>query len=240
MVAHLENNDKMAKAALSNTMGLEWQVPVELASNEIPYVPYKADLKNLISSSYAFNPDWAKLKAGLEASEAQIKEARSGHLPKVALTGSLNHIDNSYNQGLVSARNKDSWMAGVVVELPLFSGFLTQNKIREARAGLAKIKEEQILLKEGLALQVKEVFYRLLRAQDQYISSREARLAAEENRDLNERAYQNELVETKDVLEAQLMESFLQAQHYKVLYDHVEAKAHLSLVIGKEINKLLE
>jgi outer membrane protein len=80
----------------------------------------------------------------------------------------------------------------------------------------------------------------LLRAQDQHTSSREAMLAAEENRDLNERAYQNELVETKDGLEAQLMESFMQAQHYKVLYDHAEAKAHLSLVIGKEINKLLE
>ncbi len=209
MVAELANNEKLAKAGLINTLGLEWQTNVELAVQEIPYSPLRANLANLVSSSYQFSPDWAKLKAGLEASEFKIKEEQSGHLPKIALTGSLNHIDNPYNQGIMTAQNKDFMSVGVCLEIPIFSGFLTKYKIREARANLEKIKEERVLLEEGIALQVKNAFLRLQRAQEQQKAAKAAMLAATENRELNERAYQHELVETKDVLEAQVMESTL-------------------------------
>ena len=111
MVALLENNEKLAKAGLINTMGLDWQTTIALAAQEIPYSSLKSDLSKLVSNSYQFNPDWAKLKAGLEAAEAKIREEKSGHLPTLALTGSLSHIANPYDQGLAMAQNKDfgSW-----------------------------------------------------------------------------------------------------------------------------------
>jgi outer membrane protein len=240
MVALLENNEKLAKAGLINTMGLQWQAAIALAAQEIPYSFCKSDLSKLVGTAYQFNPDWAKLKAGLEAAQAKIREERSGHLPTLALTGSLNHIANPYDQGLATARNKDSWAVGIVLELPIFSGFLTQNKIKAARANLEKIKEEKVLLREGIALQVKDTFLRLVRAQQQQKAAKEAMLAATENRELNERAYENELVETKDVLEAQLMESSMEAEYQKILYDHIEAQAHLELIVGTEVNKLID
>lgn len=240
MVALLENNEKLAAAGLINTMGLEWQTIIEPSAPDIPYLPFKGDLSKLVSTSYQFNPDWAKLKAGLEAAEAKIREEKSGHLPIIALTGNLNHIDNPFDQGLATARNKDSWAVGFALEFPLFSGFLTQNKIRAARANLEKIKEERVLLQEGIALQVKDAFLRLVRSQQQQKAAQEAMVAASENRELNERAYQNELVETKDVLEAQLMESSMQAEYQKILYDHIEARAHLELIVGTEVNKIID
>jgi outer membrane protein len=240
MVALLENNEKLAKAGLINTMGLDWQTNIALAAQEIPYSSFKSDLSKLVSTSYQFNPDWAKLKAGLEAAEAKIREERSGYLPTIALTGSLNHIADPYDQGLATARNKDSWTVGLALELPIFSGFLTQNKIKAARANLEKIKEEKVLLREGLALQVKDTFLRMMRAQQQQKAAKEAMLAATENRELNERAYENELVETKDVLEAQLMESSMEAEYQKILYDHIEAKAQLEFIVGTEVNKLID
>jgi len=50
-----------------------------------------------------------------------------------------------------------------------------------------------------------------------------------------ERAYREDLVETKDVLEAQIVESLMQAQYQKTLYDHLEARANLDFVVGKQI-----
>lgn len=239
MVADLANNVKLAKAGLVNTMGLEWQTNVDLATQKLPYSPLHADLAKLVSSSYEFNPDWAKLKAGLEAAEFKIKEEQSGHLPKIALTGNLNHIDNPYNQGIVTGQNKNFMSVGVALEIPIFSGFLTQYKIREARANVEKIKEQRVLLKEGLALKVKDVFLRLMRAQEQQKASREALSAATENRELNEKAYRDELVDTKDVLEAQIMESTLEAQYQKILYDHIEALAQLNFIVGAEITQTI-
>jgi len=239
MVADLANNMKLSKAGLVNTMGLGWQTQVDLAAQELPYSPLQADLAKLISSSYEFNPDWAKLKAGLEAAEFKIKEEQSGHLPKLALTGSLNHLDNPYNQGIVTGQNKNFMAVGVALEVPIFSGFLTKFKIRETRANLEKVKEQRVLLEEGIALQVKNAFLRLMRTQEQQKASKEAMVAATENRELNEKAYRDELVETKDVLESQVMESTLEAQYHKILYDHIEALAQLNLIIGAEIGQII-
>ena len=238
-VAFLESNEQIAKAALINSMGLVWDAAVEPFDAEIPFNPYQADLKELVSSSYQFSPDWAKLKAGLEAVEAQIDEAKSGYFPKIAITGNLNRIYNPYDYGVASGTNEKSWAVGVGMELPIFDGFLTQNKVKEARARLAKLEQEKILLKEGMALQIKHIFLRMVGAQKQQKANEEAAVTAQENRELNIRAYQDELVETQDVIEAQIMESFMKAQYQKSLYDHAQAQAHLDFVVGEQIKKVL-
>jgi outer membrane protein len=238
-VAQLDGNEKLAKAALTNTMGLDWDTPIDVSEPQLPFVTYDADLKELVRNAYLFNPDWARIEAGLRAAGAKIDEAKSGHLPKVALFGNLTLIENSYNKGIVTPENKDSWTIGIGLELPVFSGFRTTYEVKEARARLEKLREEKVLLREGIALQIKHLFITMMSAQDQKKASGEAAKAAEENRDLNERAYQEELVETKDVIEAQLVESFMKAQYQKALYDHIEARAQLDLVVGKEVSRLL-
>lgn len=236
----LEGREQLAKAALTNAMGIPWDAPVEPSEKNIPFTPAKAELKDLISEAYLFNPDWASLDAGLVAAEAKIREAGSGHLPKIGLFGSFTHIENSYGQGIVTRENRNSWTVGIGIEIPLFNGLRTVNEVREMRARLGKLKEQQVLLKEGIALQVKHTFIQMMSAQEQKNSSEAAALAAEENRSLNERAYQEELVETKDVIEAQLMESLMKAQYQKSLYDNIEARANLAFVVGREITEMIQ
>ena len=64
--------------------------------------------------------------------------------------------------------------------------------------------------------------------------------AARENRELNIRAYQNELVETDKVIRAQLIEALMSAQHYKTRYDHIALQSQLNLVVGTEVLKQLQ
>ena len=238
-VTSLEGNEQLAKAALTNSMGLEWQNPVEPSPESLPFMPSKAELRDLVSGAYQFNPDWARLDAGLVAAEAKIDEAKSGHLPKIGLFGSLTGIVNSYDQGIVTPDNKNSWMVGIGLELPLFNGLRTTGEVREARARLEKLKQQQFLLKEGIALQVKHIFIQLITAQQQKVSAEAAAASSEENRSLNERAYQEELVETKDVIEAQLMESLMKAHYQKTLYDNLDARANMDFVVGRQIAEII-
>lgn len=240
MLELLKSNEELAKAALVNFMGLDWKVQVELSEKDIPFKPYKADLTKLVADAYQFNPDWAKIQLGLKAMEAKIRKARSGHFPMIALTGNLNHIENSYDAGIVTDRNKNSWTVGISMNLPLFSGFRTINEIKEARARLNKIKHEKILLSEGLALQVKDALIQIRRSQGQVQATKEALDAALENRELNNRAYQHELVETRDVIEAQLLESFINAQHLKSLHDHAVSRAKVDFIIGYEVERTIQ
>ncbi len=238
-VTNLEANEQLARAALTNSMGLDWENPVEPAPQGLPFNPATVALKELVNGAYSFNPDWARLEAGLEAAAAKIDEAKSGHLPKLALFGKLSHIENSYDEGIVTPDNKNSWIIGVGMELPLFNGLRTTSEVREAKANLNKLKQQQFLLKDGIALQVKHIYIQLMSSQQQMVSSEAAALSSEENRSLNERAYREELVETKDVLEAQMVESLMKAQYRKVLYDHLDARANLDFVVGRQISDII-
>lgn len=238
-VASLKANEDLTLAALTNSMGLDWNRTINVAESEIPLHHYQADLGEVVSNAYLFNPDWARLQEALKAAEAQIDAATSGYFPRVALVGSLVNIQNSYDKGIVTPENKHAWSVGLALELPIFSGFRTREEIREARARLGKLSAEKVLFREGLALQVKHIFTLMISAKEQERAAGEAARAAEENRDLNERAYRDELVETKDVIESQLVESFMKAQHQKALYDHIETQARLDFVVGKEVNRLL-
>jgi outer membrane protein len=238
-VALLKGTERLAMAALTNAIGLGWDTEIGVSETDLPYRPYEGDLRKFVAGAYSFNPDWKKVEEGIRASEAGIDEKKAGHLPKIALVGDLSHIENSYDRGIVTPENKNSWTAGIAVELPLFNGFRTSNEVKEARARLEKIRQQKILLREGIALQVKDVFLQMMRSQEQRQAMEAAAKTAEQNRDLNERAYQEELVETKDVIEAQLVESFMKASNERTLYDHLEAQARLEYVVGKEVEAIL-
>jgi outer membrane protein len=239
MVAMLEKNEAMGRAALANTMGLSWKDSIEPADREIPFAAFSGDLDALVSSAYEFNPDWARLEAGLEAADGAVRTARSGHHPRVALTGSLHRWWNDYEAGMATERNKEGWTIGVGFEVPVFDGLLTRNRVREAKARENQLKEQRFLLREGIGLMLKDTFIGLGATQKAHRATFDAMTAAQENRDLNTRAYQNELVETEKVIRAQLMEALMTAQHLKTRYDFVTLRSQLNLIVGREVVRQL-
>lgn len=236
MIATLEKNEKMTQAALANALGYSWSSSVRPADTEIPAPGPVAALDGLVGESYKFNPDWAKLEAALVAAEGSLKTAKSAYYPKLALTGEIRRWWNSgANSGAYTAQNRAGWTAGVGVEIPLFNGFLTQAKINEVRAQMAQWKEKQFLLREGLGLQIRDVVLSLQAAIKADAATALASKSAAENRELNTRAYESELVETEKVIRAQLMESLMTAQHYLARYQMTTLDARLSLLVGKEL-----
>jgi outer membrane protein TolC len=237
IVAELEKNEAMARAALANTMGLPWQASVAPADREIPFAAINAPLAALVGEAYEFNPDWKRLEAGLRASDGAVETARSGYFPRLALTGDLHAWNNGYDAGIATAQNKRGWTAGIGIEIPLFDGFLTRGRVAEARARLSQLQQQQLLLKEGLGLQIKDTVTSLEAATKAYQATLDAKTAATENRDLNVRAYQSELVDTEKVIRAQLTEAFMAAQHCKVRYDHAALRSQLVLLVGTGVGR---
>jgi outer membrane protein TolC len=234
-VAELAKNEAAAEAALAYTMGLAWNATVRPSAEEVPYQPFAGNLDELVGTAYEFNPDWAKVEAGLRALGGAVTTARSGYYPKVAFTGELHRWWNSYTAGMATAENKAGWSIGVGLEIPIFDGFLTRNKVAEALARVARLKEEKMLLREGIGLQLRESFLALNAASKTYQAANRAMVAARENRDLTSRAYQSELVETEKVIRAQLFEALMTAQYLKARYDLMAIESQISLVVGKEI-----
>lgn len=233
-VAEAEGRKSAACAALALSIGAGWPVAVEPSAEEIPFAAPASELASVIRAAQASSPDVARAEAGLRAAEAKVREARSGYLPKVGLMGQATRIENAYSKGAVDDENVENWLVGIGAELPLFEGFKVKAKVREAHAGYEKMKHYRALAEDVVALQVQLAWIDLERSARQETSARAGFGAARENRELNVRAYQDELVETKDVIEAQLMEAFLEAQHLKVIFEHADAKARMDQIVVGE------
>jgi outer membrane protein TolC len=235
MVAQLEGNESSAEAALAYTVGLSWTDTVEPADSEIPFLPVNGTLDELVASAYEFNPDWAKVEAGLRAFNGERRTAESGYSPKLAITGEVHRFWNSYDSGISTPQNRAGWSVGAGVEIPIFDGFLTSGRVAEAQARINKLKEEKILLREGIGLQLRELFLQLSASEKTYRASLDAMTAAQEDSDLTTRGYGAGLLTTEKVIRAQLQEALISAQYYKAAFDHRALQSQIDLTVGKEV-----
>ncbi len=240
VVERLVSNVTLAKAALANTMGLPWDTVIKLSETRIPSVPFHTDPKELVARAYRFNPDWKRLEAGLDAAQALVAREKAGYWPKVALSGTLWRLyTGNDGSGMATDQNEKGWSVGVGVRIPIFSGFLTTHQVHEAKSRLRQLESQQILLKEGLALQVKSALIRMDRAQEVRTSLAQAATDARTHRKLAERAYLNDLISTQAVLESQLVEALTAARAEKARYEQAAARFDMDFIIGREVRNLV-
>lgn len=220
--------------ALANAMGLPPDSRVSLAPEaELP--GFEAKLEGLIAQANQFNPDKQRLELAVQAAAHKIDEAQSGHYPVVGLEATAYRAWNDYKGGLINDDNRNGWTLGVGVKWDLFDSGLTRAGVDAARAGKIKLEEQRILLDNGLALQIKDDFLRIQRSRAQVEDSGKAQGYAEENRKLHVRAYQEEMVETKDVIEAQVVETFASANLHRVRHELRTALADLDYRLGRAV-----
>lgn len=238
-VAQLQANEASAGAALAYTIGLPWNATVIPADKEIPFAPSDEKLQQAVDAAYEFNPDWAKVDAGLRALAGERQTASSGHYPKIALTGELHRFWNSFDSGISTPQNRAGWTIGAGVEIPLFDGFLTSGKVAEAQARINKLKEEKILLKEGIGLQLRDLFLKLSASEKTFKASTDAMLAAKDDRELTTRGYATGLLTTEKVLRVQIQEALVTAQYYKAAFDHRALQSQIDVTVGRQVQSLM-
>jgi outer membrane protein len=238
MSEEMHSNTELAKSALVNAIGLPWNSTVELSQNEFATPKLEGDLQTLVNDAYRFNPTHNQLKLAIDVQSAKVDEASSGYLPSIALTANAQKLLNSYDAGVVKDTNKNSWTIGVGLQWNVFEGFRTDYAVQEAKLNKRNFEHKEVLLQEGLALQVKYAFIKLGQSERQNTALSLAKASASENADLNTRAYQEDMVETKDVIEAQIMETFAKMAYWKNLHDFSTSKAQLDYIIASQSSKV--
>lgn len=241
VVTSIHTNVELSYMALANTMGCPWDQTLVLSENQVPYTPVHIDPGEMVADGYQFNPDWKQLSAAVKAYEAKVDEEKSNRWPKIGVNGTLWRWDNSMdNEGISTDQNVQGWSVGVGLQVPIFSGFLTTNKIKAAQASLEAMQARRLLLKEGLAVQIKHAVIELANAQKVHASATAAGDTARNLRDLTERAYRQEMSTADKVIESQVMEALTSAKAEQARYNHAVAMFQLSFLVGRELGQLLE
>jgi outer membrane protein TolC len=99
-------------------------------------------------------PDWPELAAmrrRLDASEQQVKIARSARMPKVGAFASVEE-----NKGWRRDGDGQNWTAGISVGMTLFDGSETSSRIREATAALDQTRQQERKVRLALELRLRQ------------------------------------------------------------------------------------
>ena len=235
IVAKIEANRYMVRSALANAMGLPWDSEIEAKYTNDELLPQNYSLSKLVQDAYTNNSDIRKMDIALKISKQQIKEKKSGHYPSLALMGEVSHTYNSYEYGYLSEDNENSWNVGFAAEMPLFDGFKTTNMVNEKKLERKKLFLLQDMVKDGIALQIKNELNTSLIGFKQIQTLKKAKKLARDSRELNIRAYQIEAVESQKVVESQYIESYIKADYLKYVHDYLLSLAKIDKLIGEEV-----
>jgi outer membrane protein TolC len=230
----LASKHQAALAALSFTMGLDWQEQIELGTKEYPQSADNLQLDKLIDRALEFNPMIEQLTLAVEAYEAKVDEARSDHYPSIGLKASINEFNNDLDGGLSVDENKRSWQLAIGMQLKLFDGCRTRQRVAAAKAGEAQKLQQKLLLSESVATRIKHLFLQTGAARKQIDINRAAVTTSEQNLDLSNRAYQTGAVKTEKVIQASLMDALVHASLARASHDQALHLAEIAYLLGSE------
>ena len=136
---------KNAQGMLANMLGLDANQNVPLVTANTTAMPYnfENDIDVLIATARQQRPALQAAAAQVKAAQANVDEARATGLPTISLSASANQLNN---QNI----NSHGTVVGIILSVPLFSGYAPTYRVRAAEAQV-EIKNSQL---EQLRLQV--------------------------------------------------------------------------------------
>lgn len=199
-----ENDLHVKKIALDQLVGITESQPKSLLApaNLPPVVP--ADVNAWVQQSEAVHPNIRLAKSGLDIAELEVNKAEAGHKPTLDLTASYNVTRNpsSFAQNGVSSRANTS-NVGLLLNVPLFAGFATQNRVRETLSLRDKARSDLEGARRAVAQSTRTAYFGVLSGQGQVKALEAAELSSQSALDANKLGYQVGVRINIDVLNAQ-------------------------------------
>lgn len=227
---------KSATAALIHAMGVSWNSEIRIAGSAFPKTANQPTLDALVSQAQQFNPQMGMIQLAVKVADERVNEAKSAYYPQVALTGNVRHIENSYNGGMVNEDNKNSWTIGVVMSMPLFDFGKTSHHVNTAKLQRNQMAETQVLVEQGLAAQIKNLFIGLDAASQQIALSEKTVAFSRDYERLTLQAYQIGASKPEDMVQASIYNAVVEGSYLKAQHDGAYSMAEIEYFIGAQLS----
>lgn len=226
---HAANAIELAQNMLKTLLGLDAndRFAINPAANKnLPESP--ANFEQLINQALAQHPELKAAEKRVAIAEQQLSAAKAAHLPKADAFVSYgsNSKDLTYNS------NRDNLTAGVMVEMDVFSGFATQEKINKAEHQLTAAKQSAHQNRLQIENELKTAQLKLQEALHRAEVSNSASQAAEEALRLVNQQRQAGVVTVSRYLETQVALEKALSRQVSARFDALRAEAALKQAIG--------
>jgi outer membrane protein TolC len=222
-----ENNWKLANVSMNLLLGLPEQTPLNLDSASLLQAGPVKSLEEYELAAVQNRFDVQAIGERRKAAESGIVQAKSAYYPNIALTAGYIALNVP---NLISVTNAVTIGAGVKYNLG--SLWKTDAKVQQAKAREKQTEANQEILQDNIRLEVNQAYENFLSGEKKIDVYLTAIVQAEENYKITKNKYDNSLVTTTDLLDAEVADLQARLNHVYAQADAVVAYNRLLQVAG--------
>jgi outer membrane protein len=193
-VIRAKNNLETAKSNLLYYLGLDvldnYIFSDSLSANDRDIIGRHIDanyqdLSDLVTKSLSSRYDYQSAKLSLESALNGITIARSGYFPSLTNSNSF----YTYSDNVKTLFQNKNYIVGLTLNVPIFSGFSTENRLQLAEVGAMNSKADLSDLERDIKRNIQKTYLDLQAAEKSLEVSKGNVAAAEESRRIQQEKY---------------------------------------------------
>lgn len=224
------NGIELSKTGIANLLGLsiEQTFTVAPSSTLLTKPKLTASYNDLLELAMAQRPEVKAAAKQIEIAQLRLKSEQGAYLPKA--DAYVSYGQNSQSPGFSS--NQDNVTAGVTVEMDLFTGFSTKQRVSAAERKAAEARETERKTRLAVEQEVKIAFLKLEEALARLRVTETSVLAADEALRLVQEERRAEVATVTRYIESEVARNNAQANTIAAHFDALSAEAALKKAIG--------
>lgn len=224
-----EGNAQSSLGVVANVMGLDAQEAPKLTSVPLsmPDGTFEEDLNALIAQAKQMRPDALAAQAQVNAARAAVDVARASGMP--SLSANASNVYQNINASTVTR----SYSVGLTLTVPIFSGFNTAYRVRNAQALVDAKAAQYEQVSKQVSLDVWKNYYALRTSIDAVRAASDLVASAQESEKAALGRYKAGVGAILDVLNAQSALASAWQQFIQTQYNWKVAAASLAQAMGQ-------
>ncbi len=222
-----DNRVELSRSLLALRMGYSGETAVVPEPGDFPVPAGEPSLPDSLRVALEKRPELQAQEAAIREGEAAVTAARAEFAPTLFGQGAYSYESNEFNP------NQSVFSLLVGGKINLFSGFSDVAARREALIGVERRKEELALIRDGIALSVKQAHLAVAEAEKRRLVAETAVARAEENLRIQNNRYREGLSISTEILDAQTLLTRAKVDLSNASFDVVEARYRMLLERGE-------
>jgi outer membrane protein len=221
------NNEAVARETLRNALGvvgpLGFDIVDTFGGRRVQITSEEA-----LTLAYDKRPELQSIQAQERSTEEQIASLQRNYLPNLTGNGAYNWTGNEYPL-------ESSWNVGANVNLSIFNGGLTTAQVGEAKANLSNLKYNEDVLRQNIALEVRQAVLNLQLAVQSIRVTEKGLQQARENLELADGRYKTGVGNIIELTDAQASLTTAEANYVQALYGYQNAVAAVEKATAQQL-----
>ena len=222
-----DNAKRLAEASLNNVMRLPMNTKLTPATKDFPEPEFTITMDEALAMADAYRWEIAKAQYSVKAAQGELRTAKSGYLPTLAVGGSYGWKDTEFP----GFKNR-TWGVSATLSWSLFDGGTTDAKILSANNAIKAAEETLAQTREKIALEVRQDYFNVVAAKEKIRATEAAVEKAEEAFKIASIRYKSGVGINLDVLDAQLNLNTAKTNYISALYEYNVGLATLEKALG--------